>query len=666
MSDRYFHFTLGPVQTFVSQARRTQDFWAGSFLLSWLSSVAIKAVEAQGGEIKFPIPKEKYMLWLTGQGQGQPPLQGAIPNRFKALNAQVNQDFNPELVTNSVLAAWQGLAELIWQRDLAHLASSCDDAQFARTRAIWHRQVNHFWETNWVLSDDVQASNLLDRRKNWRNALPPEEPGVKCMLMDGWQELSGLSTPNRHGLSLFWDKVRHGPAGSLQRDIREQESLCALAFIKRRFARHFADLRITMPGNWALHGWRLPDSVPSLAHIAASRWLANMFQQASKLGQQDLLEQFASHLSQAGGDLANERNAILPAVKDSAARYHIDEKTSGLDGSVWYDFLLNQQSPDLRMREGVALNNAQEILQRLQKLNGVGTPSPYYALLLMDGDSLGSQMTDVAKQIGISTALNHFTEQVPAVVGEHNGFLIYAGGDDVLALLAVDDAMACAAAIRACYSRCFAEVNKTLLREKIFTTLSGAINIGHIKWPLRSLLFNAHQLLDDVAKDQTGRDALAVRIWKHDKPYLCWSMPWAVLLNEQQNNPALKPGENRLLSLQRHFSNGAISDGFLFKFRKLILSLSLDKAGNDWKMSEIIPLLKAEYLHSQAEQQQVPDDKWFYELLALSHPYSRLLEGHKVSFTCADQIHIDAALLLRFLDKNLSTTSSTLPQGATD
>lgn len=28
-----FHFTLGPVQGFVAQARRTRDFWAGSFLL---------------------------------------------------------------------------------------------------------------------------------------------------------------------------------------------------------------------------------------------------------------------------------------------------------------------------------------------------------------------------------------------------------------------------------------------------------------------------------------------------------------------------------------------------------------------------------------------------------------------------------------------------------
>ena len=61
-SQKYFHFTLGPVQSFVAQARRTRDFWAGSFLLSWLSAVAIQAVKAQGGEVRFPIPDENYLI----------------------------------------------------------------------------------------------------------------------------------------------------------------------------------------------------------------------------------------------------------------------------------------------------------------------------------------------------------------------------------------------------------------------------------------------------------------------------------------------------------------------------------------------------------------------------------------------------------------------------
>ena len=62
----YFHFTLGPVQAFVAQARRTRDFWAGSFLLSWVASVAMQEVKAQGGEVKFPLPDDSYLDYLTG------------------------------------------------------------------------------------------------------------------------------------------------------------------------------------------------------------------------------------------------------------------------------------------------------------------------------------------------------------------------------------------------------------------------------------------------------------------------------------------------------------------------------------------------------------------------------------------------------------------------
>ncbi|EDN72694.1 conserved hypothetical protein [Beggiatoa sp. SS] len=101
MTRHYFHFTLGPVQGFVAQARRTRDFWAGSFILSWLSAVAMSAVRAQEGKILFPKPDENFLAWLgdkTAQKSGDAPHQGNIPNRFKA---EVNPDFEPLKIEES-------------------------------------------------------------------------------------------------------------------------------------------------------------------------------------------------------------------------------------------------------------------------------------------------------------------------------------------------------------------------------------------------------------------------------------------------------------------------------------------------------------------------------------------------------------------------------------
>ena len=81
------------------------------------------------------------------------------------------------------------------------------------------------------------------------------------------------------------------------------------------------------------------------------------------------------------------------------------------------------------------------------------TPSPFYAILLMDGDSLGELLRKSGS--AVSDALDRFTRQVPDIVDRHNGFLIYAGGDDVLALLPLEDALACAAAVRQCYLDAF-------------------------------------------------------------------------------------------------------------------------------------------------------------------------------------------------------------------
>lgn len=204
--DQYFHLTLGPVQGFVAQARRTRDFWAGSFLLSWLSSVAMLSVRAQGGEIEFPIPDDAFLKAMQGQaGEGEAPHQGSVPNRFKALGARVGEDFDPEAVVRAMQQAWLALCKTVWDQDLApHLL----DEQLATTRAIWFRQLSRFWEISWCLTDEPQRSDLLDRRKNWRCDMAPDEPGVKCMMMSGWQELSGLERPDRKRLEAFWTSLR--------------------------------------------------------------------------------------------------------------------------------------------------------------------------------------------------------------------------------------------------------------------------------------------------------------------------------------------------------------------------------------------------------------------------------------------------------------------------
>ena len=206
--NKYFHFTLGPVQGFVAQARRTRDFWAGSFLLSWLSGVAMAAVRQQNGQIQFPVPPAHYLDWIEGRGQAAPPRQGGIPNRFKSMRAEVPAAFDGQQVVSAVREAWQALAQHVWASDRLDRPA----AQGYASQSIWDRQNATFWDLSWALTDDAGETSLLDQRKNWRShGFTQTEGGVKCMVMDGWQELSGSQRPGKEG-DAFWQHVRQGKA----------------------------------------------------------------------------------------------------------------------------------------------------------------------------------------------------------------------------------------------------------------------------------------------------------------------------------------------------------------------------------------------------------------------------------------------------------------------
>lgn len=653
MSDQYFHFTLGPVQSFVAQARRTRDFWAGSFLLSWLSAVAMQAVIKQGGQIIFPRVDTDYLNWLENQGKGNKgPSQGCVPNRFKGGLAKVPADFKPEDVVASIQLAWQGLAEQVWQHDL----SACPTV----TRAIWDRQVQAFWEVSWAVSDDVTESNLLDRRKNWRHYLPPEEAGVKCMMMDGWQELSGIATPNLKELESFWEGLRKQDNQGIATDLRKNEYLCAIAFIKRRFVRCFAKVNVDMPSAWTLYGWKVDVSVPSVAYMAAAPWLAKVLTDAPEAELKAFHDE-AKSLTQSYDEYDTRLDCIDKVLFD-----HHDKKllwnTKRLDGNVFFESALDNKNIYEDQKQAQVVKKAlKKLLAKTNELraskqqNALEPVSPFYAVLMMDGDSLGKQMSDTDKQEAISKGLENFTKGVSKVVDQHSGFLIYAGGDDVLALLPLEHALNCANALRVHYEHSFKDY------PDIKTTISAAIEYAHIKMPLGKVLGDAHHLLDEVAKDKIGRDSVAVRVWKPGGQHLEWAMPWDRAIDLE--------GKVEMDSLAKDFQQNQqttpFSNSFFFNVEERFALLNegdgaATHANNNalgFTKDTMVALIAADYLNSGINQ--VGKDhkinlktaiELIKPLLSQCFEVKRLLDNNdKASFTDPKKLNSDALQLIRFL-----------------
>lgn len=514
---RYFHFTLGPVQSFVAQARRTRDFWAGSFLLSYFSGVAMLATREQGGEIMFPKVDEAFFHAMLG-GSLDKPKQGNIPNRFKA---KVPQDFSPKVVEKAVLKAWQTLARCVWDGDLAHLENS-------PTQEIWKRQVENFWEMSWAMSDDASSHDLLDRRKNWRTHMPPNEPGQKCSLMEGWQELSGNEVAQSKNQKSFWNDLKE--KSNLGLDMGKNESLCAIAFIKRRFVHHFKNFTCNV-GEKRLVGWEISPNVPSISLLASALWLEDVAKQKT-----DELKKFALTCKKEYGQ--------APLVELNCLK-NIPREILYIDSSVFFDEKVDKE-----------IKRARDLLFKHSK------PNPFYAIVMMDGDNLGKHMSNPDLQDTISTSLNEFTRGVEKIVVAHDGFLIYAGGDDVLALLPLEKALSCAAAIRASYEEAFTKGGK----KAIPTSISAAILCVHAKIPLHNLLHKAHHVLDGIAKEKAGRDALAVTVIKPGGEQFTWFQKWNKALDETKSvilETIAK--EQRKLSDDPTFARG-----FFYRIREIL------------------------------------------------------------------------------------------------
>ncbi len=462
----HLSFTIGPVQGFVSQARRTRDLWAGSWLLSHLAEAALAAAEncnAQGQcEGKAVIP-------FRGDDAGKitslkTPI-GGMPNRFELeFDSEEQAKQAAVKATEAFNKRWSEVAELVYHKYVAPV-----EGEGSGTREIWERQVNNFWEISWVIGTPEEEADTLTSltaaRKNIRNVNTTEEEGTKCSLMGNWQEISGYTKGNQQ--KEFWNSLREELDPF---DIKEGERHCAIALVKRLFPRVIGDV---LGGNASKELRQV--SWPSTAFIAALPWLKSLNGKG--------LEKATAYSS-----LAKE--AGYKQSEGDAAR-QIGE-WAGIDGLAWFATAIQQDEPgqEKENRDEI-VNNLRQELKDLYKAADT-KPVPYYALLLMDGDSMGKLVSSLGDPAKVSEGLNRFAEQVDDIVKKYDGRTIYAGGDDVLAILPAQDALKAADDLSKKYNESFGRIEQA--------TLSGAIIYAHWKYPLRQVLETAHHLLDDIAK----------------------------------------------------------------------------------------------------------------------------------------------------------------------
>lgn len=209
MTTRLFLFQIGPVQAFIAQARRTQDLFLGSHILSKLASAGMLAASRSTGfEPLFPLVQNDH----------------GAPHRFSFLSADDPHEI-AATVRQAIETRWlDSFATPVYE--LVQRAVGGGDWQ-----EVFKRQATGWLEFYWAAVDyDAgnhgasfrRVSTALAQRKYARTYHVVEEAGIKCTL-----------TGTQAALDLNWDRLRKEIGDKEGKVLRDNERLGTLALIKR-------------------------------------------------------------------------------------------------------------------------------------------------------------------------------------------------------------------------------------------------------------------------------------------------------------------------------------------------------------------------------------------------------------------------------------------------
>lgn len=624
----FIDYSVGPVQGFVAQSRRTRDLWGSSYLLSVLAGHAMLGAIRAGGEITRPqIDNDPLFLRISGDEKVSVPTLGSLPNRFQ-VEVDNQSDVSPvaNAATEALYRAWNKVQQAVWQEFVEDVAPLGKD-----TDQIWDRQTSSFWEVSWTASPE-KASSSLARRKLWRTHWLPHEPGDKCTVMHDFQELSGYSrarsTDEAKRQDEFWCRLR---ARLHSFDMRDDERLCSIALIKRMFP---------AIGDKAL-GWDIDTARwPSTAYVAAVPWIRSVLSRRPSSA-----EQYAVFVCQTVGSTAFREQS----------RAFIDLDTKALSGFGALDpnflhesYIANSRECDLCAESRRALREKLRTLQqyKIDENAVVGVVPNYYALLLADGDRVGSLVSAIGGDT-VGNGLAKFSRAIPDIVHSHDGVVIYGGGDDVLAMLPVPTALECAQRLSEAYRRAFVDFAQA--------TLSIGVVFAQIRVPLTSVITEAHRLLTNDAKKTNGRNSLAVAV-RNRGGFTCkWVTTWTRRLcgrHDELSCVDLVQGiVDRLYGNQLE---PGVSTSLIYRLRELIAMLADQPKWVPGQRTSIpaeldgFKFVKAEVMRALADDTGDPDDRdnlaeLLWNMLQVSGNQADDSDNNSIT------VVIDGLLLARFL-----------------
>jgi CRISPR-associated protein Cmr2 len=507
MNDSLLLFTFSPVQPFIAEARRAADLYTGSQILVELAKAAAEAIGTS------------RLIYPAQDENGKLPQD--IPNKLVARVPWEDCETIADKARQALLKHWKKLAE-------EARAAFEKEAGLPFDHSIWDRQTAdvYLWEIYWsavlLPAEDqykpayAEAEAALNATKYTRQFIQPsmQKPnGEKVFGESGFKDtLSGkresLHAEGQSG-SEYWFQVgrveqitpiKIRPSmGDNTETGRPRERLDALGVIKRFHP------KLSEKGVAPFRGFPSTSSIASLDYLTRAQKLAE-------------------------AKLREHAEAVFSLLGKKEKYYVRDEKEIWrFDGDLLYPetFTAKRFERDYGIEnvERLLLNKARGTLSELiahkvTATDKLGGPSPYYAIIKLDGDDMGKHIRacntkDEHKRF--SEKLSEFAAKVKELANDpqYHACVIYNGGDDVLAIASLRKAIE--------FAKAMADKFNEIMEKK--ATASAGIVITHHLSPLSNALRQV-QKAEEKAKEQDGKNAVCVTVLRRSGETLQMVSKW--------------------------------------------------------------------------------------------------------------------------------------------
>lgn len=467
--------SIGPVQDFIASARRFRDLWFGSWVLSEVSRAAARAIAmAEGmGSLVFPAPESEVEL--------EPKQELGIANKVMAL---ISKD--PVQVASAASQAARDRLSDIAAEVFEELPR---EPAFTRERA--DAQIADLLEIHWAA---VPVENYASARREAERWLSARKATRDFAAVSWGSEAPKSSLDGQREAVLDLEMTDHPRGWQRKLGMRAGENLCGVGLLKRKGGED--------PGK--------PRRIPSTGTVAA-----------------------LSALGASRGDLQAQAEAYKKALRDLGAedrdiccRDLKPAQPLGMLDPVWlFEERLEQLFDDEDKVKAKKLEQAKLALRQFLRDTGM-KPQPYYAVLVADGDRMGKaidRQTSAEAHRDLTRALASFSKEARKIVAAHDGALVYAGGDDVLALMPLHSVLDCAESL----AQDFANRLGRFGQGEEAPTLSVGVAVGHQMEPAADTLDLGRKAEKEAKK---LRNAIALVVQKRGGGELTVSGHWDVFM----------------------------------------------------------------------------------------------------------------------------------------